>query len=666
MHKAVDELPAETARRELGAALPGLAAVLLFLLLALGGGGFRPTIWYPAGLFLLVLLALVLVTGAAVRPPRMTLVALGAFAAFTIWCFASISWSEVRGDALDGSNQTLLYFAAFALFALMPVPRGFVVVMLGLYATGVAFVALATVARAQGADDPASFFIDGRLASPLGYPNAAAALFLAAYWPAVTLAARRGAPPLLRGVFLGAATALLGTAVLCQSRGSVLVFPFMCLVHLVLVPGRARSVVSLALTGGAVAAVLPILLDVYPMLDSETVPDRLSRPLVALVVVTAVTACAGWLVALLDVRVNTTPTTDRRIATVVLSLTAVAAVAVGGWAAVTFGSPVHKVAVAWEDFKAGADPPSGVSHLTSGLGSNRYDFWRVALGNFADRPLTGAGVENFSVEYIRERRSNEEPLYPHSLEVRVLAQTGVPGAAMFLLFLGSAILALHRARARDSLERAALLGGLTATTYWLVHGSVDWLWEFPALTLPALAWLALGGNAVATGSVGRALRPPIYARLAIIAGTAGAVVVLALPWIAVQETSAAASGWRADPNRALARLDRARRLNPLSAQPDIVAGVIAGRRGDVAGMLLAYERALERNPANWFAQLELGLALAAAGQRGPAIASVRRARALNPREPVLRDVARALTAGRRVDRRRIERLFASRAATLSR
>ena len=664
MRVAADE--AERPAGGVAATLPGVFAVVLLLLLALRDAGFQPTLWYPAGLALLVLLALVLLTGVAVRPPRTTLVALAALAGFSIWCFASIAWSDVQGDALEGANRTLVYLVAFALFALMPAPRGVPLLLLGLYATGLAAIALATVARAQAHEDPASFFIDGRLQEPAGYPNATAALFLAAYWAAVTLAARRALPPALRGVLAAAATALLGTAVLCQSRGSVFAFAAVCVVQLAVVPGRARSLVALAVTGGAVAAALPVLLDVFPALADESVTAPVRDALVALVVVTLAAGVAGWLLAVADERIELSPPAARRVAALVLATAALAAVGAGAWVAAAAGSPVERVREGWGDFTTLQEPSGDDSHLASGLGSNRWDFWRVALGRFADRPLTGVGIENFAVDYVRERRGWEEPLHPHSLEVRILSQTGAPGALLFSVFLAAAALACLRARGRDPLERAVVLAGLVATAYWLVHGSVDWFWAFPGLSLPAFAWLGLGANGAVAREGARVLRLPAAARVAAAVVAVGAAFLLVPAWLAVQEIRTAATGWTADPAAARDRLERARRLNPLTDDADVVAGIIAGRRGDVPGMLAAYGRAVERNPSNWFARLELGLAAAEAGQRRRALAHVRTARRLNPREPLLLEVEEALASGQNVDRRRIEQEFAERAHSLSR
>jgi hypothetical protein len=657
---------AEHVRADTAEALPAVAAVVLFLLLALRDAGFQPTLWYPVGLALVVLLALVVATGVAMRPPRPTAVAIAALAAFTLWCFASISWSDVRGDALEGSTRTLVYLAAFSLFAVTPLPRGLPVLLVGCYGAGVALVALGTLVRAATDPDPASFFIDGRLAAPAGYQNAAAALFLVAYWAILTLSARRGLQPALRGVLAACATALLGTAVLCQSRGSVIAFGVVCLVQLAVVPRRARSLAALALTGGAVAATLPVLLDVYPALSEASVTGPVRDALLALLAATAGAGLVGWLLARADERVDAPPETSRRLSAIVLAAAALVVVGAGAWAATAAGSPADRLADGWDDFTTLQEPSATGSHLGSGLGSNRYDFWRVALESFAERPLTGVGAENFATDYVRERRGWEEPLHPHSLVVRIVSQTGIVGTVLFALFLAAAAVACLRARGRDALERGALLGGVVAAAYWLVHGSVDWFWAFPGLTLPALAWLGMGGNGAVAGEGARRLPRSVPLRFGGAAAAVAAAVVLVPPWLASKEIRTAAAEWTGDPAAAADRLERARRLNPLTDDADVVAGIIAGRRGDLGAMLAAYARAVERNPSNWFAHLELGLASAEAGRRREALEHVREARTLNPREPLLRDVERTLRAGRAVDRTAVEREFAERASAVSR
>src|SRR6185436_10711390 len=136
-------------------------------------------------------------------------------------------------------------------------------------------------------------------------------------------------------------------------------------------------------------------------------------------------------------------------------------------------------------------PASDTSYFSAGVGGNRYDFWRVAWNEFKAHPVAGVGVDNFQLDYLRDRRSIEEPLYPHSVELRLLSETGVVGAALFLAFVACVVAALRRLR-RFPPDRRALAGGAVAVVvYFVIHGSIDWFWEIPAAG--GLAILALGG-----------------------------------------------------------------------------------------------------------------------------------------------------------------------------
>ena len=105
--------------------------------------------------------------------------------------------------------------------------------------------------------------------------------------------------------------------------------------------------------------------------------------------------------------------------------------AAGGLVAV--GNPVDRLDSAWHSFKGGYDDNTGSgSRLTSGLGSNRYDFYRVALDVFADHPIAGVGADNFFQDYLVRGDSYETPRNPHDLALRTLPQTGIVGALLLL------------------------------------------------------------------------------------------------------------------------------------------------------------------------------------------------------------------------------------------
>src|SRR5262249_32549029 len=152
-----------------------------------------------------------------------------------------------------------------------------------------------------------------------------------------------------------------------------------------------------------------------------------------------------------------------------------------------------RISNAWHSFTQGYQQSSGANRLASGLGSNRYDFYRVALRVFADHPIGGAGSDNYFQQYLRLGHSSETPHYPHSVELRTLEETGIVGALILLTTLGAALLAAGRAmyRNRDALAVAVAGGATVAFIYWLAHGSFDWFWEFAGLGAPAFALLGL-------------------------------------------------------------------------------------------------------------------------------------------------------------------------------
>jgi O-antigen ligase len=512
----------------------------------------------------------------------------------------------------------------------------------------IAALCIGVVDLARSAGDPTSFFIIGRFAAPAGYANAACALYVFAAWPLAYAAARREPPAVVRGALLACATALVELAVLTQSRGSLFAVPVAVVAYLVIVPYRLRAALAVAAVGITTYLARAPLLDVFDAvrLDRADAGDAIHSALGAIGLSFAAVLVGWTLIALLDRRVSLSER-GVRIANGAALGVVVLAVAAGAFAL----SSVD-VGAKWRSFKGGYPAETGGSHFSIGLGSNRYDFWRVAVRQFRDRPLTGAGADNFADDYVRERRSSEEPLYPHSLVLRIPAQLGVVGSLLFLAFVVAAALAVTRASAfADGVARA----GVAAAVYYAIHGSGDWLWEFAGLGAPAFAWLGLAASRPAP-----VRRPGTSLRIVATATALVAALSFVFPWLAALEARRAAQVWTHDPVAAFAALHRSHRLNPLSARADLLAGAIASRKGDIPRMARAFESAANRTPDDWYAHLELGIAYAALHDRRRALAQLARSKQLNPGEEALRIVRREVLAGRRIDRHQIDQLFVNR------
>jgi Flp pilus assembly protein TadD len=129
----------------------------------------------------------------------------------------------------------------------------------------------------------------------------------------------------------------------------------------------------------------------------------------------------------------------------------------------------------------------------------------------------------------------------------------------------------------------------------------------------------------------------------------------AAPWLSQLEIENAAHIWTKAPRAAYSRLEDAARLNPLSAEADLVAGTIALRYGDLKRADHEFSLALGRSPDDSYATLERGAIASSTGQQGEALRLLARAAHLNPRDPVTEEALRLARRGRRIDIRELSR-----------
>jgi hypothetical protein len=482
---------------------PGLAAggatLVLFVAWACRDAGYWPSQWAPGGLMVLGLICVCAilhrVRSVDVAPP--VKLSLGCLAAYTALSFLSALWAQAPSAALEGANRTLFYLLVFALFAIWVSSATQAAVLLGGWSLAISGVAAYALLRLDAA--PASMLHDlipeGRLSFPSGYTNANAAQWLMAFWPAVLLARSYRVPWQIRGLLAGGAVLLADTALLSQSRGSLYATVTTLALVFVLLGDRVRTFAHVLPITAGIAASAPFVLAVGDRLaagvvSSAHVQDATVASFVAALAVGLLVA-AG---AAAETSASVSSTLARRVRRG-FGVVALATLLAGTAAAlVAVGNPITRVQRTWRDFKRGyAADASGTDRLVSGVGSERYDFYRVALDEFSAHPLLGIGADNFREQYLRRRRSSVAPRYPHSLELATLTETGLVGGLLGLVGLGSALLAGGAAaRSRsDPLASAVAAAALSGFAYWLIHGSVDWFWEIAGLGAPAFALLGL-------------------------------------------------------------------------------------------------------------------------------------------------------------------------------
>jgi tetratricopeptide (TPR) repeat protein len=687
--------------REAPATVPALVALALFGVWATDQAGYPLTHWAPGGLIVLALLGIT----AAIVPLRLAeipvavRVAVLCLAAYTALSFLSILWAGVPGDAWEGANRTLLYLLVFVLFACWP-QRGSSAALL-VCAWTLAMIALAAfTALHVNAGSLTRLLSDGRLLYPTGYPNASAAQWLMAFWPAVLLARSERLWWGLRGVLAGGAVLLAAVALLSQSRGSLYATPVMLVLVFALLPGRLRTFAVLVPVTVGIGAIVPVVLRVGTRLeDGGNARQALHSATLAMFVSALLVGGAVAAGAAFERRWRPSPRAGTRVRRTLgaVALTTLVAILAGGLVAA--GDPLTRVEHGWQSFKGGYSSNKATgSRLVSGLGSNRYDFYRVALDELASHPLLGIGVDNFAQQYLRHGRSEENPHYPHSVELRTLTETGLAGALLAAVGLAAALIAaLGAARRSDPLGRAVAAAALAGFGYWAVHGSVDWFWEFAGLGAPAFALLGCscalaprrargrfegqmepqpvaGADSLARPAPERmeppSKRPSPRARRPIV--MAGALLVallaaasLAAPWLSQLEVQSAARVWPTNPASAYARLNDAAGLDPLSDEPHLVAGTIALRLGELDRADHEFELALGRVPDDAYATLERGAIASSRGERQAALALLGRAARLNPRDPLTRQALAQARSGRRVNVAELNRAILREAQQLS-
>jgi hypothetical protein len=275
----------------------------------------------------------------------------------------------------------------------------------------------------------------------------------------------------------------------------------------------------------------------------------------------------------------------------------------------------------------------------------------VALDAFKSHPIGGLGQDNFSDYYTIHGRTGIELAYVHSWELRLLAHTGIVGFVALIAFLAAALVAALRRRApRGSLRGAVAATALLPLIVWLIHGSVDWFWEMPALSGPALGFLAIAG-ALTEGARERVQAPPgepaqaeprrggrtAVGALVATAAFAAAVVALGFAYLSVREVSVASDLRASNTAQALAHLKTAADLDPYDSEPGRLGGTIALQAGMFSEAQQRFRQATSRQPGGWFSWFGAGLAASSLGQRALARHDLELARSLNASQPAIKD-----------------------------
>lgn len=454
-------------------------------LLAFDSGGYYENARSWTGVIGWVLFALL----ALALPPerlrlgRASLVALGGLALLAVWTAIAKSWSPLPDVAADDLERIVAYVGIFGVALLActePFVRRWVGPALALVAVVVVGYGLSERFLPGVLEFEESVAAVGRLAQPLTYWNAMGALAAIGLVLAVRMAADP-ARPWLR-IAAGAVTPLLGLGVyLSFSRAAIFAVVLGVAVLLVLIPLRGQVVAAvIALVGGVAAA---LLVTRFPAVESLAPGRDAEREGLEMLLITgALCVGAGIATHLAGGGAEAGAVSRARRGVV------------GAVVAVLLLLPVIGAPLALR----AEDPPdrgAEASRLSS-IGSNRYEYWRVALEAIPDHPIKGVGPGGFHVVWMRERPIDEAPHDAHSLQLETAMELGLTGLALLALAAAAVIAAGMTALRR---RPAAVASTVAALVAWGTTTSVDWIWEMPTLALIGLLLsAALLGEARAT------------------------------------------------------------------------------------------------------------------------------------------------------------------------
>lgn len=568
-----------------------------------------------------------------------------ALLALALLALSSVLWTTNADGAIDEFDLCIFYAAAYV-FTLVVVRGTRLAAWRDGIAAGLALVAIVgLVSRLAptwiGSGSTFDFLPIGyvRLSYPVGYWNALGVLVAVAV-PLLLRSATTTRPALLRALAILPIPALAATAYLTSSRNGFL-STAIGIVLLILLSRRRWAVVgaaAAALAGAAFAihGLLGRSALVNGPLDGAAAVSQRSGAAVE----TALACVGAALLYAAGVAVAARLPRRPRISEAVPAAVLVLAVA----AAVVAAHPIRRF-----DLFRTTQPPANTSanyvqsHLLSSSANGRWQLWSTALDEYRAHPLLGGGAGSFAEWWQQHRPFVGFVQNAHSLYLEVLAELGPLGVLLIVCLWAAGIVALVRVLRRGDGELRDDAAALAASVLlFAVAAGLDWIWIVPAVTVPALALLALllrSAQQVDETPVAVRRRRPFRPEAAVTIWAAAAVALGALlyaeaaPLLAqrkIEQSFAAVRGGdlSSAEDDALAAHD----LAPWSATPYLQLALIDESAGRPASGRRWIAQAIDRDPHNWQLWLVAARLSAKSGAVPAAREQLARAIKLNPLE----------------------------------
>jgi hypothetical protein len=604
-----------------------VAAAALILIYALRGGGSYDLVTFEEqGLVVWWVLAVGVALGLLPRrrPSRTTLILLGALAAYAAWTALSLLWTQSSELTTEELARSLDYLGLVALIVSLldrDIWRNAV--------AGLVFGALFVCVVAVGSRlAPSVFGVDhvdqtlhlDRLAYPFGYWNAVAA------WGAMCMAlgltwSVHDSSRVRRAVALGLVPVAATMTYLSYSRAGVGGTAAAVIAAILLSRSRVTAVIHAAVAAaGSAAAILAVR--GASQIAHATGTRGAGSVFAALLLAGGACALTALLTKQFRVEKWGPPRRLRRPLTIATALLVVAAAAAAG---PMLGSR------AWRSFKrpAVAAPSANPAARLSTLSSNRYIVWKSAIKAFDAHPAGGTGAGTFEFWWNEHGSTGEFIRDAHNVWIENMVELGLPGLLLIVAVVAAAIAAgvVARFRSRRASSAGAAAAVFAAFIVYVLHASVDWMWESTAVTV-----LALGGIAMLSGRLsGARIRVRVPVRVALVA-VAAAGALLQLPGLqsTLDVRSSQAAVRAGNGALALARARDAVSAEPWSATAHEQEALVLEASGNLGQAQHQESLAISHEPMNyahWLIRSRIDTEL---GQLNAAVSDYGRAHELRP------------------------------------
>lgn len=591
----------------------------------------------------IVLAAVVL--SETVRPiGRAALVTGSALAGFAVWTLASVGWAPNASAVFAEFDRVALAFGVFLIAAVVSTRQRAPRLSDGI-ALGIALIALIALGSrfvpsviASGSSLQILQVSGTRLSYPVGYWNGLGAL-LAIGVPLVLRIAVADIGAAARAAAVASLPAIAATIYLTSSRGAAIEAAIAVFVFFLVCPWRVRTLIA---AGAGLLATVPLILYfrhapviVDGPFDTHAAHHAGAIAAAIFVASAAAVAVVYWYgVRLVESRVPSTQRLERPLVVAALLLVCV-------------GFAVSHPAQRFNDFKNGPVESTPSQHFVSASGNGRWQMWGIAMREYRHHPVLGGGAGSYGTWWLQYRTSATFVQNAHSFYVETLGELGPVGlflVGVFVLMpLAVGVRRRLAAHGEHALVLAAAIAGFVA---WAVAAAVDWVWQIPGVTLPAIVLMALLVTPTTiAGPVGGRRRARLTAARAVIA-VAGIAAIAgeAIPLLAQLELDASQTAARR--GNGAAAVHHARLVEsfaPWAPEGYEQVALLQERLGNLGAARTAIARALSRDGRSWELWLTQARLQTESGQIRVATASLEHAKRLNP--VWAEELARAAAAG---------------------